>query len=263
MDKYVFAVEVMDKRESYLISSLEENGYFCVGMGAEKMWEGFRKIYLFSISRTMKNEDIAGLEDGSVVFSRGAGVSCKQTISDKNITHFDYMDDETFVFKNAYLTAECSLYHLISNTECSLRETKMLVLGNGRIGKSMLSILKGLGAHPDCVCFNELENAYARAFGTEGFDLGELSGRIHIYKAIINTVPKVILKGDILRQIDKNCFILDLASAPGGVDQTAAAELELNYKHALGVPGKFAPETAGMFLYESIIKRLKILGYDR
>jgi dipicolinate synthase subunit A len=81
-------------------------------------------------------------------------------------------------------------------------------------------------------------------FGVEKFDV------------IINTVPKLILKGEKLQHIRKDAFVIDLASLPGGVDLDAANELGLNVLHYLGVPAKTAAITAGQYLYESVKRAL-------
>ena len=54
--------------------------------------------------------------------------------------------------------------------------------------------------------------------------------------------------------------ILDLASKPGGVDQTAAGELGLAVIWALALPGKVAPVTAGAAIQTAIYNMLQELG---
>ena len=48
--------------------------------------------------------------------------------------------------------------------------------------------------------------------------------------------------------------IIDIASAPGGVDYEAAGALGIAAKLCLGLPGKYAPKTAGEILAEEIMK---------
>ena len=57
-----------------------------------------------------------------------------------------------------------------------------------------------------------------------------------------------------------DCLILDLASKPGGVDQTAAGELGLAVIWALALPGKVAPVTAGAAIQTAIYNMLQELG---
>ena len=47
-------------------------------------------------------------------------------------------------------------------------------------------------------------------------------------------------------------MIIDLASAPGGVDMDYAKQSRMNVIWALSLPGKVAPLTAGKIIKESI-----------
>ena len=51
-------------------------------------------------------------------------------------------------------------------------------------------------------------------------------------------------------------IIIDLASEPCGTDFSAANELGITAKKALGLPGKFAPKTAGEILKETVLNIL-------
>ena len=46
--------------------------------------------------------------------------------------------------------------------------------------------------------------------------------------------------------------MIDLASAPGGVDHQAAEELGIRVIPALSLPGRVAPKTAGEIIKETI-----------
>ena len=51
--------------------------------------------------------------------------------------------------------------------------------------------------------------------------------------------------------------MLDLASLPGGTDFTAAHELGLQAEHALALPGKCAPKTAGLLIGQTVLALLQ------
>lgn len=55
---------------------------------------------------------------------------------------------------------------------------------------------------------------------------------------IFNTVPVLLFSRDILQRMDRSTLLIDLASKPGGVDFTAAAELQLKTIWALSLPGR-------------------------
>ena len=48
--------------------------------------------------------------------------------------------------------------------------------------------------------------------------------------------------------MDRDTFIIDLASVPGGVDILAAKELGANVLWATSLPGKYAPVSAGRLI---------------
>ena len=62
---------------------------------------------------------------------------------------------------------------------------------------------------------------------------------------IINTVPSVIIDRKILEKLNKNCIIIDVASAPYGTDFAVASEFGINAIQCPSLPGKVAPKTAG------------------
>jgi dipicolinate synthase subunit A len=51
----------------------------------------------------------------------------------------------------------------------------------------------------------------------------------------------------------KSTLLIDLASAPGGVDIVAAKKHGLAVTHALSLPSKTAPASAGEIIAESIL----------
>ncbi len=73
-------------------------------------------------------------------------------------------------------------------------------------------------------------------------DFTELKRRICQYDHIFNTVPKQILKEDILRKISKESCIIDIASYPGGTNHQMAEKLGICAKLCPSLPGIYSPE---------------------
>lgn len=263
MKNCVFVIEILGERERHLLSLLKSDGFIVTGFGQESFFKDLEKIYLFPISCALSLEKAQGLEENSVVFSRNVEPAAQELLKQKNIARLDYMDDEEFVFKNAYLTAESALYYILGGTKCALSDLSVLICGGGRIAKSLLIILKKLGCRVDIASDNVDELAFSACFADKVFGLKNIIDNVSKYDTIINTVPKIILKGDLLRLIKSGCFILDLASKPGGVDFAKAKELEIDCLHALGVPGKISPQTAAKNLKDSILKRLIVYNNEQ
>ena len=70
--------------------------------------------------------------------------------------------------------------------------------------------------------------------------------------AVVNTVPALVITRDILKKARTDCYLLDLASVPGGIDFKAAKALNIKFNWALGLPGKVAPLTAGDIIRKTI-----------
>ena len=74
---------------------------------------------------------------------------------------------------------------------------------------------------------------------------------------MVNTVPAPVLGRAELENLGKDCLVLDLASQPGGVDREAAEKLGRRVIHALALPGKVAPVTAGAAIRDAIYHMLE------
>ena len=72
-------------------------------------------------------------------------------------------------------------------------------------------------------------------------------------QAVFNTVPYWLFSDEVLRRMEPNSLLIDLASAPGGVDANAATAHGIRVIWALALPGKYAPLTAGEIIADTIL----------
>lgn len=257
MDNFVYIVDTSERRGEVILEALTNEGYQTFDL-KQNPTSPKRKVYIYSLSKEVDIATAAQAEKGSVLFGRLVDSSVKAYLSDKEVKHFCFFEDEEFVVKNAYITAEGALSYIIQNTEDSIRQMPILVLGFGRVGKSMAKLLKDNYAIVSVATEDEMEYALASILSDKVLKLSQLLENIDKYKAIVNTIPQIILKGETLKLISKDCFILDIASKPGGVDFEGAKSLNLKTMHALGIPGKTSPKTAGLYIKESVLKRLSL-----
>ena len=117
-------------------------------------------------------------------------------------------------------------------------------------------MLCGIGAKVTVSARKRKDLAQISAFGYEGVPIWELHDYIGKFDIIFNTVPSMILDRDLLTKVHRHCLIIDLASKPGGVDFAAAHEAGLKTVHALSLPGKVAPDTAGDIIKDTILNIL-------
>ena len=72
------------------------------------------------------------------------------------------------------------------------------------------------------------------------------------YDVIFNTVPYWLFDAAFLNAVDKKTLLIDLASAPGGIDITEAKRLRSKVLWAASLPGKYAPESAGALICDCV-----------
>ena len=176
----------------------------------------------------------------------------------QGITVIDYFESESLQIKNAYTTAEAAVSIAMNTLSRNLRGARFAVTGYGRISRHLCRLLLSLGARVTVAARKEEQLAWARCEGCDTINIAEGSSEImslaHGYDLIFNTVPHWIFDRDFLLAADKNTPMIELASAPGGIDVCAAKELSVNVIWATSLPGKYAPESAGEHIAESLIE---------
>ena len=160
----------------------------------------------------------------------------------------DLLADEEYLAKNAAITAHCALEIAAAALSTTFRETPTLIIGWGRIGKCLAAQLSGLGCGLTVAARSAKDRAMLAALGRKAVDIPEIPGVLTGIRLLINTVPAPILDGEILAKYPK-CVKLDLASAPGLVGTGVIC--------ARGLPGRYAPESSGRLIAETILRKLK------
>ncbi|MCL2847155.1 MAG: hypothetical protein FWE13_00175 [Firmicutes bacterium] len=254
-----FIVDLSDKRGEYIYSSLENLGYKVFAMDENfdlEVIQNFKFVYLYAPRVKLSLEHTEQILPNSIVFCLGMRSEIKEKLANNGIAVKKYFDDELFALNNAYLTALGTRMILEDNLIKPISNCSALVLGGGRVGRSVCKMLEKYKtsvtvATKDTIEFALLQGMCGRVVQFKNFD-ADLSD----YDVIINTVPAVVLKQKHLKKCNKNCFILDLASMPGGVDFVIAKKLGLQVEHALGVPGRFLPIEASQIMLSSVLKRI-------
>lgn len=178
----------------------------------------------------------------------------------RGIECVDYFASERFLQKNAYITAEAALSLAMSNIASSVHGSRFAVTGYGRIGSLLSRLLVSLGADVTVCARKERDLAAAELLGCGTLRLcGEesLGALASGYKVIFNTVPEQIFGGEFLTRLDKDTLIIELASLPGGIDAEAARSLGTKVLWAHSLPGKYAPESAGVLIADCVEAALK------
>lgn len=147
----------------------------------------------------------------------------------------DLLKDETYLWKNAGITARCALELADIGAGASV-----LILGWGRIGTYLGRMLSETGGDVTVAVRKETDLLRLQALGYKAVMLPALP---RTFDLAINTVPCPVLDS---ARLGQHCTKLDLASVKGitGADVI----------HATGLPGRYAPEESGKLIAETILR---------
>lgn len=177
-----------------------------------------------------------------------------------NVYTVDMLEREEMAILNAIPTAEGAIQIAMEEMPITLHNSNALILGYGRIGKILARMLQGIGANVFVEARKYADFAWIKSYGYKLVNLSELSQTVKDMNVIFNTIPSIVLNNEVLKLINPDCLIIDLASKPGGVDFDKAKELGLKAIWALSLPGKVAPVTAAEFIKNTAYNIIEELG---
>ena len=213
-------------------------------------------VYMpFSDSKITIQEIIAKMKSKKIIAGSIKNDVIKMA-KDNFIDIIDIMKNESLAILNTIATAEGTIELIISNTDKILQGQKILVLGFGRVGKTLANKLKLLNCDVTCATVNDDESAWIRAYGYIAKNLNDIDEDYMKFDVIINTIPSLILKKEKIIFFREDVLLIDLASEPGGVDKEYVKERDIRYIHALALPGKAAPYTSAEFIKEAIYQAI-------
>lgn len=283
MELFDIALIGGDERTAYMEMYLTKNGYSVICYGTEKIDEDDHVVtYAKSLKEAVDN---ASIVVGGIPLFKGGVLNARQEVScvtqeallkcmrkgqilfggvipkdfvkkciENNIHCHDFMKDEDFVIFNTIATAEGTILEAIKNQKTNLHGSDGLVLGYGRCAKVLAEKLRGMGQRVTVCARKQSALAQADAFGLDTMHLDDLKKNIGNYEYIYNTVPAALLKEELLINMRKDAIILDIASAPGGVDYEMAKGLGIKALHLPGLPGKYAPKISAKVMVEHVIR---------
>jgi|SRR5699024_10450024 len=158
---------------------------------------------------------------------------------------------------NSIPTAEGTLALAMEKTDTMIHGSNVLVLGFGRVGITVANLFASVGAQVGVSARKAADLARIKEMGLKPIHFNEIEQEAAKHDILINTIPSLIVDKTVLSSVPTSSLIIDLASAPGGVDFKVAEEKGIKAIHALGLPGKVAPKSAGKIIADVLIKLLK------
>ncbi len=171
----------------------------------------------------------------------------------------DYYLDEGLIFDNAIPTAEGAIMLTMQEIPRTIEGLDCVVVGYGRIGKVLAKKLSGLGAIVTVMARRSevLCEAYDKGYDTCNFELDHMLPELLRCDIVYNTVPARVICDEMLEivsQHNSECIFMELASSPGGFDPQIAEFFGYKVISAPGLPGKYAPTSAGDYIFRSIMR---------
>lgn len=165
----------------------------------------------------------------------------------------DLLQDPLYTARNAAITADCAIGIARQLLTTVWHLCPVLVIGWGRIGKCLAQQLKSLYADVTVAARKQQDLALLQALGYHAVSTENLDRTLSHYRVIFNTVPAPVLDAAQCRECDPDCIKIELASQPGIAGN--------NVISALGLPGKYAPESSGNLIANTIIRLLQRKEY--
>ena len=169
----------------------------------------------------------------------GGNLSCHEL---EGYNTLDLLKDPYYVAQNASITAYCAVTIAAQHLHVTYYECPILIIGWGRIGKCLAQLLKNLGADITIAARKAADRGMAKALGYKSIDIKQLP--TCGYRVIFNTAPSPILPEN-----NDPALKIELSSKQG----IAGDDVIL----ARGLPGRYAPESSGKLIADTIIRLFK------
>lgn len=196
------------------------------------------------------------MHEKQILFAGCIPEEVSQKAKEKGIQCYDFMEDECLAVYNSIATAEGAVAEAIIKSPLNLNKSRCLVLGYGKCGKTLAAYLKGLFCHVTVCARREEVREEAAVTVDHVCDFKHLEEELPECLFIFNTVPELILDSEKLKMVNEKVCIIDIASAPYGVDFEAAGELGLNASLCSGLPGKYAPGASARAMAAMVTERI-------
>lgn len=162
----------------------------------------------------------------------------------EGVTKLDLLSDERYTAKNAEITARCAVRLALPYLGITLLHCPVLILGWGRIGKCLATLLQAIGADVTVFARKARDRAIIEALGMRA--PATLTAELPRFRLVYNTIPAAILPED--ARFADNCIKIELASTAG---------LFGNVIDGRALPARFAPESSGALIAETVKKMLE------
>lgn len=205
----------------------------------------------------LTEEDLSAASPSCPLFVGFARRYLKQVAANTGLRLVELVNLDDFAILNSIPSAEGAIQLAMERLPITIHGSRAFVLGFGRTGATLARMLASIGARTTVVARDPAARARCVEMGLRALAFEDLPQYIGEADVIFNTVPAMVLPVHLLRLVKPDGLIIDLASAPGGVDFDAARQLGIDAFLAPSLPGKVAPKTAGQIFARTVVRLLE------
>ncbi len=210
-----------------------------------------------STYRIALDEEFCGALTGKAIFAGMAEKLRAVAPAYAQLDLYDYYASESFLLKNARATAEGAVAELIIHFPRVICGSRILLTGCGRITGFLAPMLHGLGGMVTVAARKPSDRARIASLGMEALPFHKALRRAKEYAVVVNTVPAPVIDKRWIGALSPDALLIDLASAPGGIDQDECEKRGIRAITAQGLPGKYSPLTAAEIIKETVMSILE------
>lgn len=234
MDQIWFALPPGDRRQAALCALLEKDGH---------------RVQLLPVPERWEFENLP--PPGTIVPVANATAALRERAEELGLRLLEYGKRPDFKAENGAVTAENAV-RVAMEEGIMLHGKRALIIGWGNIGKPLCAMLRGLGMTVTATARKTSHLSEIGALSYSAVHTAELEEVLPMQDIVFNTVPAMVLCEEQLALLPKHAVVIDLASAPGGVDLDAARQLSIRALPALALPGKMTPQPAAEAILHAV-----------
>jgi len=243
--KIVF--DTTDQRIAIAYEHFKENGKKVVKYSENLIENG--DICVFSPAKKWGKDEISRLHTDITIIAGAINDEQKVLLDSMRIKYINLLDDEAFAIQNANLTAEGVLAILLQETDRSMYEHRILIVGVGRIGKALAILFGRLGLDFTLGSFSDKDKIQGNFYLCPCEPKGEFLNHLKKYDVIINTIPNVVFDENNLERISQDAIVIETASKNCIEDVN---NLAFRYILAPKLPQKYCLRTASSLVISKI-----------
>lgn len=259
MDKeLLFWITGSDPRMKWVRAELESQGFPVTDKPENACTHVVLPLPAFGKNQPLSPEELCRFLQPGMTLLGGKLEPYTKELSATGAGIMDYFTSEALIAANAEITAEGAVSLAMTHLPVTLSGARVLVCGWGRIGQLLAKKLNALGAQVTVSARKPRDLGLISAMGYGAIPTGE-TAYLSSYQVIFNTIPAPVYHHQDLQRTSPECLLIELASCCG-----LEADESPRYIKAPGLPGKYAPETAGRLIGRTILGLIgKEQSHDR